>query len=1213
MLQLSWKIVRRSSYPRAHDPRWVRVVRHCCLWLVLIGTAVPADDDTGNRTFRFDIPSQPADSALTEFAEQADLTLVFPDEMVRDRTANALIGEYSLEEGAAVLLESTGLIPSFSNRIVLNITIDDTSTSGKEAMNATKKAGLIAIIASVLTGGAGAQEPREAEQETQTSIVTGKVTDARTGANLKGARVAIQDTGQWTSTNDLGEFRFVNVQTGDVTLTVSYLGYAEQSAVVVVTGDGAYQSFALRGGSGLEEIVVYGQRSARALALNQERTAENSSTVFSSNLLGEFGGQTLSETLRRAPGVSFQRDDFTGDGTNIIIRGLDPDLNAIKLNGVEIPEGSGVGRSASLANVQTESISEVRISKTLLANQDSSGAGGLVEIETKSPLDRARRFASFSLEGSRRENDFNDEFAASGTVSGTFGSDENTGLSASLQYRDRDIKRIGYSHGLRFGQYLPLQIDGSPSIRTNRQVDPRQPFPFEPGVTDVYPGSLTTSYDLTESEALSLTLSAAHQIGAHTDLRFDYQRSDLQETRFNRRNTFNATTSYLTTPVVSLGGEERRALTWRERVTSSGEYSFLPDVETQTDVYSFQGDSAINKWELSYTLGYAEGTTEIPRYTLSPESRTDQDIDTSLYQVDVVTDPVEGRILSIFPLRTGDGISLPLLTDAGFDFFNDPARFNFSGAGFDRQLGYNERLTLDFGAKYNVEHGSIRYIEAGISFENSEFGSEEADDGFFYEPNSPNPSFQDLGIGFDEPSLADVGISNGFRVISISDLERFLLTDLPRIAVTADDPAAMEPGALVVSEQQLLPQFRPSSTSETEIAAYIQGRLDIGRLEVIGGLRLSSFEIESTNVQGPFILDADFREDVAFTDANTILVTETATQTEALPRVLMNYRWSDNTLFRAGYFQSIGRPQIELLSDNVFILLQEAPLFGPDRDLPQLRVTKGNSDLESAKTHSFDLSFEHYDDATGVIKLGLFYKRIDNLLESNVTEGVGALSDVVLPDDSRFQDVLDNPNSYDIVITIPENNPDTAEIWGLEAVLEKQFTGLPGAFSGLGIFANYTYTDSSKDQPISTTAIRTLLPDGSLAPAVSQTVIIDDVVFNNQPKHSGTFGITYNKHNIDANIAYTAQSRRQTSFLPNGLSDYEEAFDTLDMRFEYRIGSEGAGNYRVFFEGADLLRGPEDPGSQTTRGRDDGVTSKYFADGRYFGGRQLRLGFITTF
>src|SRR3546814_11174066 len=100
------------------------------------------------------------------------------------------------------------------------------------------------------------------------------------------------------------------------------------------------------GSNAAGEIVVFGSRSARANALNLQRTAENSSDVVSVDDLGNFTGTTISEALRRVPGVSFQRDGLTGDGTNIMIRGLDPDMNAVKLNGLNLPVGNGVGRPA---------------------------------------------------------------------------------------------------------------------------------------------------------------------------------------------------------------------------------------------------------------------------------------------------------------------------------------------------------------------------------------------------------------------------------------------------------------------------------------------------------------------------------------------------------------------------------------------------------------------------------------------------------------------------------------------------------------------------------------------------------------------------------------------------------------------------------------------------------------------------------------------------
>jgi hypothetical protein len=57
----------------------------------------------------FDIPAQRADRALTAFARQAGVTLVFRYEDASRRRANALVGRHSLAEGLGILLRDTGL------------------------------------------------------------------------------------------------------------------------------------------------------------------------------------------------------------------------------------------------------------------------------------------------------------------------------------------------------------------------------------------------------------------------------------------------------------------------------------------------------------------------------------------------------------------------------------------------------------------------------------------------------------------------------------------------------------------------------------------------------------------------------------------------------------------------------------------------------------------------------------------------------------------------------------------------------------------------------------------------------------------------------------------------------------------------------------------------------------------------------------------------
>ena len=59
----------------------------------------------------FNIESQRADQALTQFAQQANTTLLFPFDLAERETANALQGEYTIELGIVKLLEGTGLYP----------------------------------------------------------------------------------------------------------------------------------------------------------------------------------------------------------------------------------------------------------------------------------------------------------------------------------------------------------------------------------------------------------------------------------------------------------------------------------------------------------------------------------------------------------------------------------------------------------------------------------------------------------------------------------------------------------------------------------------------------------------------------------------------------------------------------------------------------------------------------------------------------------------------------------------------------------------------------------------------------------------------------------------------------------------------------------------------------------------------------------------------
>ena len=144
---------------RARKKRIAGGIQALCLSLLLLsfGSKVLAQATTTEREFDFNIPQQLVSTALIEFAEQADLTLVFSNDLVRDKFADALRGSYSLQRGIDALLAGTGLAAKFSRGVVLRILKTDEADDTDEADNREKtmkqKVGLIAAVAAALFGG----------------------------------------------------------------------------------------------------------------------------------------------------------------------------------------------------------------------------------------------------------------------------------------------------------------------------------------------------------------------------------------------------------------------------------------------------------------------------------------------------------------------------------------------------------------------------------------------------------------------------------------------------------------------------------------------------------------------------------------------------------------------------------------------------------------------------------------------------------------------------------------------------------------------------------------------------------------------------------------------------------------------------------------------------------------------------------------------------
>lgn len=93
----------------------------------------------------FAIPKQQADIALMTFARQANVAVLFPFDEVSKVTANPLMGEYDIEEGAQVLLEGTGLTAVLETARQLVVRVE-TAETGESGMKGNRGRGFFASL-----------------------------------------------------------------------------------------------------------------------------------------------------------------------------------------------------------------------------------------------------------------------------------------------------------------------------------------------------------------------------------------------------------------------------------------------------------------------------------------------------------------------------------------------------------------------------------------------------------------------------------------------------------------------------------------------------------------------------------------------------------------------------------------------------------------------------------------------------------------------------------------------------------------------------------------------------------------------------------------------------------------------------------------------------------------------------------------------------------
>ena len=94
----------------------------------------------------------------------------------------------------------------------------------------------------------------------------------------------------------------------------------------------------------------------------------------------------MADALGRLPSVTLERDE--GEGKYVQVRGTEPRLTSVTINGINVPSPESGVRQIKLDAIPADIVESVEINKTLQANMDADGIGGSVNLVTKTAGER---------------------------------------------------------------------------------------------------------------------------------------------------------------------------------------------------------------------------------------------------------------------------------------------------------------------------------------------------------------------------------------------------------------------------------------------------------------------------------------------------------------------------------------------------------------------------------------------------------------------------------------------------------------------------------------------------------------------------------------------------------------------------------------------------------------------------------------------------------
>lgn len=270
--------------------------------------------------------------------------------------------------------------------------------------------------------------------QSQNFRLSGKVIDISNSRPLMGVNVIVEDMSIGTVTDRNGNY-VLKIPEGKHELSFNYLGFKSKTISIDLDQDQIAETVELKNDvSVISEVTINVNRYGQAKALNEQKNADNIRNVISSDQIGRFPDQNVAEALQRVPGITITRDQ--GEGRFVQIRGTNPNLNSISINGEQIPSPEGDARFIALDVIPSNVLSTIEVNKAITPDMDGDAVGGSVNLKTLTPIEGQTIFNVTAASGYNNLVQDQSPILAQGalTYGKRFGKDEKFGFLVSGSY-----------------------------------------------------------------------------------------------------------------------------------------------------------------------------------------------------------------------------------------------------------------------------------------------------------------------------------------------------------------------------------------------------------------------------------------------------------------------------------------------------------------------------------------------------------------------------------------------------------------------------------------------------------------------------------------------------------------------------------------------------------------------------------------------------------